>query len=173
MASPSSPNGLYSNPAVGSPVDDNLWGGIIDSNYNIQDLGYGLRNLNLNFAGYELNNALIKYAGEVVYNLGTTLNGAVSVDLSNGNYQYGTLSGNITSLTITNPYASGKGSYFTLELNQPGGANYTITLSGAVYLTPGDVAVTLTAANSAKDKLRLESRNGGTTWDVFTNLNIK
>lgn len=172
MAISSSPNGLYTLPEFG-PVDFDLWGFILNDDIDAMDLDYGLRRLNLNFADYTLSAPLMKDVAEAVNNLGTTLNGAVVVDYTNGNYQYGTLSGNITSLSITNPPATGRCGFLTLELNQPAGANYTITLNSSVYLTPGDVAVTLTAANSAKDKLRLETRNAGTTWDVFTNLNIK
>ncbi len=68
------------------------------------------------------------------YSLGT-ISGAVSINLSNGPVQAGTLNGNVT---FTLPaVASGTTEHLTLILDNSfwGGAPYAITLTGAAWVT--------------------------------------
>lgn len=95
------------------------------------------------------------------YDLGN-ISGAVSVDYRNGGYQYGTLTGNITSLTINNFPASGKVGSLILELKQDGSGSRTISLSSA-YETAGGASVALSTSANAVDLLYLITRDGGST----------
>lgn len=98
------------------------------------------------------------------YDLGN-ISGAVTVDYTNGHYQYGTLTGNITSLTVDNWPVTGNYGALVLSLTQDGTGSRTITLSSA-YKTPGGVGVTLSTAANARDKLHLETHDAGTTIDA-------
>lgn len=59
-------------------------------------------------------------------NLGSSLSGTVNIDLSAGTFFYGTVTGN-TTFTVTNPPASGKGIWFTLEITNGGASTLTWT----------------------------------------------
>lgn len=166
------PNFNFILPAVNDITDADLWGGYLDGNWSSLDTLLATRNKDYTFADYKITSPAMQDVAEIAYDLGN-ISGAVTVDYTNGNYQYGTLTGNITSLTITNPPISGRVGFLTLELNQDATGSRTLTLNSLVYLTPSDAPIVLSTTASAKDKLRLETRNAGTTWDVFTNLNIK
>jgi len=166
------PNFGFIKPAVNDITDADLWGGYLNDDWDLLDTELATRSVNYNFADFQLVAPAFKDAAEIAYDAGN-VTGALSIDYTNGNYQYMTLTGNISSLTITNPPISGRVGFITLEMNQDGTGSRTLTLAGATYLTPSDAPVTLSTTASAKDKLRLETRNGGTTWDVFTNLDIK
>jgi len=170
--STTTPNFGFIKPAVNDISDADLWGGYLNDDWDLLDTELATRSKDYAFADYKITAPALQDVAEIAYNLGN-ISGAVTVDYTNGNYQYATVTGDITSLTITNPPASGRVGFLTLELNQDGTGGRTITLNGSVYLTPNDAPVVLTTTASAKDKLRLETRNAGTTWDVFTNLNIK
>ena len=86
---------------------------------------------------------------------------AHAVDLSLGNVQTYTLSGNQT-LTFTNPPASGKAGSFTLIVTN--GASATLTWPTSVDWA-GGTAPTLTA--SGKDILTFTTIDGGTIWYGF------
>jgi hypothetical protein len=92
------------------------------------------------------------------------------LDYDNGNYQYATLTGNVSSLTINNWPASGDGAWMTLELIQDGTGSRTLTL-GSAYKTAGASGVTLTTTASKRDKLYLQSRDAGATIDVTATYN--
>lgn len=91
-----------------------------------------------------------------------TLSGAETIDLTAGNYFYGSnVSGNIT-WTFSNPPASGDFGCFVLELVNAGA--YTMTWPASVDW-PSGVAPTL--SSSGKDQLVFSTRDGGTTWLGF------
>lgn len=90
-------------------------------------------------------------------NLGT-FSGAVTVDLNDGNYFYGT-AGNVTTWTFAGHTTSGDASGFILEITN-GGA-YTQTWPNSVEWA-SNTAPTLTAAG--KDLLVFVTRDGGTTY---------
>lgn len=124
-----------------------------------------------NFADKVLSRANMKDTAEKAYSLGN-ISGAVAVDYTNGQYQYATVTGNITGITVSNWPASGNAGWLTLELTQDGTGSRTLALSSA-YKTQGGDGITLTTTAGAKDKLRLETRDAGTTIDAFVNLDLK
>jgi hypothetical protein len=85
-----------------------------------------------------------------------SMSGAVTLDLAAGNYFYGTVAGNITSVTLTNVPAGGV--FFVLELTN-GGA-FTVTF-GSAYKWPSGAQPSLVA--SGVDVLTFTTRDAGTT----------
>jgi len=95
---------------------------------------------------------------ETAVNLGGALSGTVTINLANGTYFYGTVSGT-TTFAVSNNAASGSVSSFTLELTN-GGSQALTWMSGTKW--PGGVAPTLTSAGV--DLLVCSTRDGATTW---------
>lgn len=85
-----------------------------------------------------------------------SMSGAVTFDLSAGNYFYGTVAGAITSITFSNVPANGV--FFVLELTN--GAAYSISWPAAVKWPGGS---TPTLQSSGVDVLGFLSRDAGTT----------
>lgn len=159
-------------PAVNSATDQDLWGTELNTDLDSIDSECATRTLDYNFAGFQLIQAKIKYASETLNNIGSISAGALTVDYSLGNYQYGVLGGNVSGLTISNPPASGIVGFLTLEFIQDNTGSRTLALLNTVYKTSNGSPITLTTAANAVDKLRLETRDGGATWLVSMNPNI-
>lgn len=160
----STTNLSLSKPLVNNATDADLWGGYLNTNFDTLDSQAVLATVVKNYADYQVSRAKLKDTSEVVYNAGN-ISGAVTLDYENGNYQYATLTGNVSSLTISNWPASGTGGFMTLELIQDGTGSRTLTL-GSAYKTAGAAGVTLTTTASKRDKLYLQTRDAGTTIDV-------
>lgn len=146
-------------PNVGG--DLNVWGSLNNALHIGADADLYVRPSDYDFAGYKLHDAVVEDIAEQVHNAGN-VSGAVTLDYTNGHWQYATLTGNVTSLTVNNWPASGKGGWLTLELVQDGTGSRTLTL-GSAYDTPGGSGVTLSTAAGARDVLYLRTRDGGTT----------
>lgn len=89
--------------------------------------------------------------------------GALTLNLENGNVFSVAHNANITSLTISNPPASGKAGSFVLILTQDGSGGRTITWPSSVKWG-GGVAPTLTTTINAVNLLTFITVNGGTSW---------
>lgn len=165
----STTNLSLSKPLVNNATDADLWGGYLNTNFDTLDSEAVLATVAKSFADFEVSRAKLKDTSEVVYNAGN-ISGAVTLDYTNGSYQYATLTGNVTSLTISNWPASGTGGWMTLELAQDGTGSRTLTL-GSAYKTQGAAGVTLTTTASKRDKLYLQTRDAGTTIDVTASYN--
>jgi len=87
----------------------------------------------------------------------STMSGAVTIDSDAGQVQYGTVTGNITSFTISN-LTSGVAEFVMLELTN-GGA-HAITWGAAVKWDGGSAP---TLKTTGVDLLLFYSRDGGTT----------
>ena len=94
----------------------------------------------------------------------TSTAGGVTLDMSTGNSFEITLTENITTITLSNPPASGVYGQLTLEIIQDGGGGaYTVAFPAAVTW-PGGTAPTITTSNDAVDTVALSTRDNGTTW---------
>lgn len=91
--------------------------------------------------------------------------GAVTLDLNNGNVHNLTLTGNITSLTVTNTTA-GVSCTFTLILRQDGTGGRTVAWMSGVKWAVG-AAPTLSTGPSKVDVLTFMTIDNGTTWYGF------
>jgi hypothetical protein len=95
----------------------------------------------------------------------TISSGTLTLNLANGNVFDVALNANITTLTITNPPASGTAGSFTLNLTADGTAR-TVTW-GASVKWANAVAPILTSTNGKVDVFVLYTLTGGTTWYAF------
>lgn len=118
---------------------------------------------NLNMVDKTLQRPVIKDYAETPNSLGS-ISGAVTLNFENGNFQYGTLAGNVT-FTISNPPASGQVGSMTLELIQDGTGSRTVTFPGSVKFAGGTPPTLSTNAN-ARDVLVLYTRDAGTTYSL-------
>ena len=147
-------------PTVGG--DGDAWGGYLNTNLDTIDSQFATATIAKSFADLAVSRAKLIDTSETAYSLGN-ISGAVTIDYVNGHWQYATVTGNISSLTINNPPATGTGGWLTLELIQDGTGSRTITLS-STYKTAGAAGITLSTAASSKDLVHLTTRDAGTTW---------
>lgn len=90
--------------------------------------------------------------------------GTVTLNAALGDYFTLTLAANVTTLTITNPPAAGKGMTLTINLLQNGTGGFTFALPSSFKATGGsDTAIQL-AANS-RTKLIISSVDQGVRWE--------
>lgn len=99
---------------------------------------------------------------EFTHDLGN-ISGALAVDLENGTYQHGILTGNVTSLTVSN-IPSGRAWFFTLELNQDGTGGRTFTADPSTYKR--NEVITLSTAANAIDFAYFRGRSGAAFVDL-------
>lgn len=93
--------------------------------------------------------------------------GTLTLDIVNGNVFEVSLTGNVTTLTLSNPSATGKACSFTLILKQDATGGRTFAWPAAVK-GPGGVKPTISSAANAIDIYSLMTTDAGTTWYVFT-----
>lgn len=96
----------------------------------------------------------------------TSSAGALTLDLTNGNVFTVTLTENITTLTLSNPPATGKAGSFTLVLTQDATGSRTVTWPASVKWA-GSTAPALSTAASSIDVLTFLTTNAGTSWYGF------
>ena len=92
--------------------------------------------------------------------------GTLTIDIENGNVFRVSRNANITTLTISNPPATGNAGSFTLIFDA-NGTGYTITWPAAVKW-PGGTAPTITTTASRSDMFVFYTNNAGTTWYAMT-----
>lgn len=97
---------------------------------------------------------------------GVTGSGTVAVDCNTAAYYTLTLTGNVTTLSLTNVPASPRAFSLTLEVIQGGSGSYTIAWPGSVKW-PAGVAPTLTTTVGKADVITLVTRDGGASWLGF------
>ncbi|MCK4795569.1 MAG: hypothetical protein KAV87_68195 [Desulfobacteraceae bacterium] len=104
---------------------------------------------------------LLKNYSEVVQ-AHTSVSGAESINLQNGNIHTLDLTGAVT-LTFTNPVATGKCSTLIIEATQDGTGTWAITWPGSVKW-PGGSPPTVTVTAGVVTTWVLYTLDGGTTW---------
>ena len=87
---------------------------------------------------------------------------AITLDLTTGNSFETTLTENITTVTLSNPPASGTYGELIWKIIQDSTAR-TVTFPGSV-VWPGGTAPTISTASGAVDIVTLKTWDGGTTW---------
>ena len=92
----------------------------------------------------------------------TISGGTLALNLENSNVFTVSLNAAITTLTISNPPATGRAGSFTLILTADGTAR-AVTWPAAVKW-PGGTAPTLTSTNGKRDVLTFLTTDGGTAW---------
>jgi hypothetical protein len=114
----------------------------------------------MNFADYLLKRPYLQDYSEAATDLGN-ITGAMSLDMEQGNYFFGTLTGD-ASLSFSNPPASGRLGSFTLDVVN-GGAHTITWPAGVSWGSAG--APALSAA--AMDTLVFKTRDAGTHWQGY------
>jgi hypothetical protein len=89
--------------------------------------------------------------------------GAITLDLSAGNSFQTTLTENITSITLSNPPASGTYGECIWKITQ-GASAYTVTFPAAVLWPDGGTAPTISTTNGDVDIVVMRTWDAGTTW---------
>jgi hypothetical protein len=106
-------------------------------------------------------------------NLGSSVSGAITIDCKAANWFYGTLTGNVTSITFTN--TSGGANGVTLELTQGGSGGYTVNWPTT---TPnvkwaGGTAPTLSTGVGDIDIIQLISKDGSNWYGFPAGLDMQ
>lgn len=86
--------------------------------------------------------------------------GTLAIDRANGEYQVYSLTGNVTSITLTGWPASGEYGKLVLEFNNTG--SFTISGWPAAVKWPAGTAPTMTAGSGKDLIVILTTRDGGT-----------
>ncbi len=90
--------------------------------------------------------------------------GTLTIDLTTGNSFVTTLTENITTITISEPPATGIYGQFVIKLIQGGaGGAFTVTWPASV-IWPAGTAPVMTTANNAIDEITLRTIDAGTEW---------
>lgn len=98
----------------------------------------------------------------VTHNAQSSVSGAATINLENGNSQKIVVTGNITSMDMQNWPASGIDGSLILYVEQGGTGSYTIVWDTAIDW-PGGVAPTISTAVGSMDIYAFRSIDGGTT----------
>ena len=100
------------------------------------------------------------------YTTPTISAGTLTLNLENGNVFRVSRNANITTVTISNPPASGNAGSFTLIFDA-NGTSYTTTWPAAVKW-PSGIAPTITTTSGRSDVFVFYTNNAGTTWYAMT-----
>lgn len=120
---------------------------------------------NLLMADNEIQRSVLIDYG-VGHNAVSSSSGTVVLDLTTGNSFVTTLTENITTVTISNPSASGTEAQFTWRIIQDGGGGaFTVAQPASVIVAAGGTW-TVTTSNNARDKGVYSTIDGGTIWEL-------
>lgn len=155
-------NLLLSKPLVNNATDQDLWGGYLNTDLDTLDSEAALATVNKNYADFTQSRMKLKDYGEVKTSP-TSSSGTLTLDIENGNHFTVTLTENVTTLTISNPTATGTLCAVVLWLKQDGTGGRTFAWPSSIKWA-GGTAPTVTATASATDIFVLQTVDGGTTW---------
>ena len=98
----------------------------------------------------------------------TISSGAITFDYTAGPFFSVALNANITSITLSNPPASGTVGVITIRFTADGTVR-TITWPASVRWGTAGAPSAMTGTNGKVDYVQLITVDGGTTWDAFLN----
>lgn len=128
------------------------------------------RTADYNFNGFKLVSPNIKFAKEAIYNFTSDISGgAVTIDLVNGNYQYGTLPSDC-EITFAN-FPSGAAGFITLEVTQDSTGGRALTFADT-YRTPGSGALVPATTANAVNMYHVIRRASGAPYTILMNQNL-
>lgn len=144
------------------PAYSGIWGPYYNNLHIFWDQQLVTRTRDYNFADYALQRPTLKDYGETYYDNGN-VSGSVTIDLTNGNHHKLTLTGNVTSLTISNPSPSGNAMPIYLYIKQDSTGSRTVTWPASFdWGTAGSPTLTTTANKG--DIIAAVTKNAGTNW---------
>lgn len=161
------PNYGFYKPLVNDPVDQDLWGGYLNANFDTLDSVLDTRTRDYNFADKVLSRPIVTDYAEGLNALGNQAGATVTVDMTLGNHVSMTLTGNISTLTINNPAPTGNACALVLYITQDGTGSRTLAFPSSFKFAGGSTP-TITATASRTDIFVAITRNTGTSWSVST-----
>lgn len=153
--------GFYK-PLVNDATDQDLWGAYLNANFDVLESVLDTRTRNYNFADFILSRPELKDYSETLQTVTSTSN-AATADYTSGQHVAITLSENISTLTLSNPPATGRVGAWVFYLKQGGSGSYTVTWPASVKWA-GGTTPTLTTTVGRTDEITLLTRDGGTTY---------
>lgn len=148
---------------VAEEANRDQYGALINAILVAMDSEHATKTFAQNFADLVLSRPVLKDYAETVNALGNQSGATVTVNMESGNHVTMTLTGNISTLTISNPPASGALGILTLQIKQDGTGGRTFSWPSAVKWAGGNTP-TVTATASRTDIYVLRTTDGGTTW---------
>lgn len=145
-----------------SATYEDLWGYTLNALFQLMDSEFVTRTANMDFADFVLSKPKLKDYGETAQSVSSSSN-VLTIDITSGNHAYTTLTENVTTLTISNPTATGFVCPMLLFVTQDGTGGRTITWPSSFKWAAGS-APTVTSTASATDIFSAFTRDGGTTW---------
>ena len=118
---------------------------------------------NIDAAAYQLQNPEIKDYS-VTSSSPSSSSGAITFDIENGNAFEVTLTENITSITLSNPSATGKYCEIIIKFKQDVTGSRTLAGWAAGVKWPGSTAPVLSTTGSSVDIITLKTWDAGTLW---------
>lgn len=143
--------------------DADAWGTILNTALTALDNEFHQKTIDQNFADKTLSAPVLKDYSEEIPATVTITSNAATVDFNNGNHAQITLTANLTTLTISNPPASGTVGMMMLYISQDATGSRTLTWPASV-IWAGGTAPTVTTTASRTDIFTLITRDGGTTY---------
>lgn len=157
--------GFYE-PLVNDPVDQDLWGGYLNTNAQLIENQFLTRTQDYDFADFVLKGPVIKDYCEKLNDLGNQSGATVTVDMTLGNHVAMVLTGNISTLTINNPSPTANSCALVLYISQDGTGGRTFAFPSSFKWT-GTIP-TVTSTLSRTDIFTAVTRNAGSTWAAST-----
>lgn len=152
------------------PATNGLWGYVLNTQTSGHATELLTRSNDYNFSDYELRSPLLRdYAEKMTVN--ASASGALSLSYAASNHYKLTLTGDVTSLAITSPPASGRTGFFTMEIIQDATGGRTFAFPSSFVWSGDASAPTITSTANKKDIVTLRTSNGGVTWDAEISQN--
>lgn len=158
----STTNLLLNKPLVNNATDQDLWGGQWNTNADVIDSEAVLATVDKNYADRTQSRMKLKDYGEVKTSPSSS-SGTLTLNIENSNHFTVTLTENVTTLTISNPTATGTLCAVELWLKQNGTGGWTFAWPSSIKWA-GGTTPTVTSTANATDIFVLQTVDGGTTW---------
>lgn len=158
------------NPVPFDVGESGLWGYILNTKLDSHEDEFGTRTQDQNYADLELQRPLLVDYAEKISNPSSS-SGTLTLDYAVSNHFYTTLTENVTTLTISNPPASGRLGIITLEITQDGTGSRTFAFP-ASFNWPGGSTPTISSGAGETDIVVARTRDAGTTWYAVLNQNF-
>ena len=149
-------------PTVGGDAD--LWGGYLNTDMDIIDSEAVLKTVSLNFADKTLSRPYLKDYGEV-WSTATQVGAALTLDVTNGNHFTTTLTADVTTLTLSNPTATGNVCAILWRIIQNTTGGWSLVWPGSAKF-PGGIQLQPSTTANAIYEFILKTWDGGSTWYV-------
>lgn len=144
------------------PSTNDAWGTTLNTAITTVNDEHGTRTGSQNFADQQLSRPIFLDYGELVVAKGN-VTGAVTIDITGGNHQTLTLTGNVT-LTVNNPAPTGNFAPLFLYITQDGTGGRTVTFPAAFVDTAGNnFSISGTTASTTVEVFAY-TLDAGSTW---------